>query len=260
MLECPKCKHTLVKREHRYQCDQNHSFDIAKRGYVNLLLGNHKTTGDDKEMVKARTTFLNHGYYHMLQQRLIELLTKQSIQVLVDAGCGQGYYTNAIHEACHCETFGFDLSKYAVDEASKAHNGAFYGVCNIFHMPLSDECADALVSVFAPIDIRENARVLKQKGIFLKVAPGPKHLIDMKKVLYQDVYENEIETGYDGFELITEELLEDEILLQDQADIKALFQMTPYYWRTPKESVDKLFRMERLQTMIQFHITCYRKL
>ena len=260
MLECPKCAAPLIKEEHRYCCSSHHSFDIAKRGYVNLLLGNHKATGDDKDMVKARTEFLNHGYYRFLRDRLIELLSLHHIKVLVDAGCGQGYYTNALHDALACETYGFDLSKYAVDEACKAHNGVFYGVCNIFHMPLSEACADALISVFAPIDSKENARVLKQGGLFVKVAPGPKHLLDMKKVLYQDVYENEIATGYEGFELISEELLENQVHIQNKEDIRALFQMTPYYWRTPKESSERLFAMESLDTMLQFHITCYRKL
>lgn len=259
MLQCPKCKEELKKEAHSYCCQNHHSFDIAKRGYVNLLLGNHKATGDDKEMVKARTIFLSHGYYEPLQQHLVACLKEKNIHVLVDAGCGQGYYTNALHDALGCETYGFDLSKFAVDEACKAHNGACYGVCNIFHMPLSDACADAIVSVFAPIDSDENVRILKQGGYFLKVAPGPMHLMNMKQVLYEKVYENETECGFDGFELLSEELLDYEIQLQDAFDIKALFQMTPYYWRTPKESVQRLFGLSALKTRIQFHITIYRK-
>lgn len=259
MLQCPKCKEELKKETHCYCCHNHHSFDIAKRGYVNLLLGNHKATGDDKEMVKARTVFLSHGYYEPLKKQLISSLKDKDIQVLIDAGCGQGYYTNALHEALNCKTYGFDLSKYAADEACKAHNGVFYGVCNIFHMPVSDGCADALVSVFAPIDYKENARVLKSGGYFLKVAPGPMHLIDMKKVLYEDVYENETEIGYEGFELISEELLDYEVEIQNAFDIKALFQMTPYYWRTPKKSTERLLALDTLDTRIQFHITLYQK-
>lgn len=259
MLECPKCKSELIKTKHCYQCVNHHSFDIAKRGYVNLLLGNHKATGDDKEMVKARTIFLSHGYYAPLKNRLIELLKDNQIKTLADAGCGQGFYTNAIHDALQCDTYGFDLSKYAVDEACKAHNGVFYGVCNIFHMPLSDESCDGVLSVFAPVDMKENARVLKSGGYFIKVGPGPKHLLEMKQELYKEVYENTVETGYAGFTLCHEELLEYTIDLQNAHDIKALFQMTPYYWRTPKESVEHLLSLSALTTRVSFHITIYRK-
>lgn len=259
MLECPKCKQELIKEANSYRCENHHSFDIAKRGYVNLLLGNHKATGDDKDMVKARTVFLSHGYYAPLKDRLIDLLKEKSITILADAGCGQGFYTNAIHDALHCETYGFDLSKYAVDEACKAHNGVFYGVCNIFHMPLSKESCDGVLSVFAPIDIKENNRILKPGGYFIKVGPGPRHLWDMKKELYNDVYENTIETGYEGFTLCHEEQLDYDITLQDAHDIKALFQMTPYYWRTPKESVQHLLSLSTLSTKVSFHITIYRK-
>ena len=47
--------------------------------------------------------------------------------------------------------------------------------------------------------------------------------------------------------------------LQNAHDIKALFQMTPYYWRTPKESVEHLLSLSALTTRVSFHITIYRK-
>ena len=63
-LRCPVCAGALEKRAGAYLCPKNHSFDIAKSGYVNLLLnssqGHH---GDDKLMVRARRDFLAKGYY-----------------------------------------------------------------------------------------------------------------------------------------------------------------------------------------------------
>ena len=47
-LRCPVCAGALEKRAGASRCPKNHSFDIAKSGYVNLLLnssqGHH---GDD---------------------------------------------------------------------------------------------------------------------------------------------------------------------------------------------------------------------
>ena len=260
MLKCPKCGSELIKEERNYRCCNDHCFDIAKRGYVNLVLGSSKATGDDKEMVKSRTRFLHHGYYENLQNRLIEIIQMLQPSMLVDAGCGEGYYTNAIKQsATDIELYGFDLSKYAIDEACKAHCGVIYGVCNVFHLPLEDHNADTVLSVFAPIDINENSRVLKPGGYFIKVGPGPKHLYQLKEELYSDVYDNEIKTGYEGYELVSDEILHNSIDITDSEDIWALFQMTPYYWRTPKKQAEKLKSLTSLHTITEFHISVYRK-
>ncbi len=260
MLICPKCHEQLKKEEHVWRCAKGHSYDIARRGYVNLVLGSHKASGDDKAMVRSRTRFLSHGYYHILQKRLATMLQKLALETLIDAGCGEGYYTNYFQEVLPAtQIYGFDLSKHAIDEACKAHRGVTYGVCNIFHLPIAKHCADGVVSVFAPVDSKENYRVLKTGGYFLKVGPGPKHLYELKQLFYTDVYENEIETGYSGFTLLHEEIVEDTITIQDAQDIWALFQMTPYYWRTPKQQAEALKQCKELTTQISFHIALYRK-
>ena len=260
MLICPKCKNELKKIDRSWKCINNHCFDIAKRGYVNLVLGSSKGSGDDKEMVRSRTNFLSHGYYQNLRSAVSDIVTHLELHTIVDAGCGEGYYTNYIKQQHEdADMYGFDLSKFAVDEACKAHCGVMYGVCNIFHLPLSDASCDGVLSVFAPIDIDENARVLKSGGYFIKVAPGPKHLWELKKEIYPDVYENEIEVGYPGFECIKEELLTNQIHIDHQTDIWSLFQMTPYYWRTPLKQAEHLKSLTELDTTTQFHITVYRK-
>lgn len=67
MLLCPKCGSKLIKEKRVWRCLNNHSYDIAKRGYVNLALHHKALSGDDRDMVKARTRFLSHGYYAPLQ-------------------------------------------------------------------------------------------------------------------------------------------------------------------------------------------------
>ena len=88
MLICPKCHEQLKKEEHVWRCAKGHSYDIARRGYVNLVLGSHKASGDDKAMVRSRTRFLSHGYYHIMQKRLATMLQKLALETLIDAGCG----------------------------------------------------------------------------------------------------------------------------------------------------------------------------
>lgn len=261
MLCCPKCKERLTKSDHVYTCSNHHSYDIAKRGYVNLLLGNHKSVGDDKAMIVARTKFLNHRYYQRLCEHLTQMIKNLNPVVLIDAGCGEGYYTNQFKEVLPKSTIiGFDLSKSGVDHACTSHTGVLYSVASVFQLPLDNACSDAVVSVFAPIDEKENARILKEKGYFLKVGPAAKHLWELKEFLYQDVYENvEDKSTYELFTLVKEETLTYTITLDNQEDIWALFQMTPYYWKTSKEAVEKLMALSTLTTLVSFHIELYQK-
>lgn len=261
LLRCPKCKGELKHIEQSYQCAHNHNYDIAKQGYTSLLLGNHRLTGDNKEMVEARTVFLNHAYYAPLCQRLCELVHRYAPKVIIDAGCGQGYYTNAIKRAnMDCEMYGFDLSKFALKQACKAKENVHYTVASVSSLPLQDACGDLLLSVFAPIFMDEFARVLKEHGYFIKVGPGPFHLYGLKEVLYHEIYENEAEaSNYEGFQLVHEEMVDYEAKIIGKEDIKALFQMTPYFYRSPKETSDILLELDLLKTQIQFHVEVYRK-
>ena len=124
-LRCPVCAGALEKRAGAYLCPKNHSFDIAKSGYVNLLLnssqGHH---GDDKLMVRARRDFLDKGYY----DRFIAAVADAAAEftppeaTVLDAGCGEGYYTNAMHsEVMQC--VGVDIAKNAVQAAAKLKIG-----------------------------------------------------------------------------------------------------------------------------------------
>ncbi len=48
------------------------------------------------------------------------------------------------------------------------------------------------------------------------------------------------------------------IMLQTQADIEAVFQMTPYYYRTHPADKKRLANLDALQTDIDFIIAEYR--
>ena len=69
LLACPKCHQQLHLENKTLKCENNHCYDISKRGYINLLLNPDKATnnpGDSKESLVARKAYLNKGYYDML--------------------------------------------------------------------------------------------------------------------------------------------------------------------------------------------------
>ena len=100
LFRCPLCAAPLEREETRWFCPNRHSFDRASAGYVHLLPANQKHSrdpGDDKAMVAARSAFLEKEHYAPLRDALcaaaVESLAGSPFPVLLDSGCGEGYYT-----------------------------------------------------------------------------------------------------------------------------------------------------------------------
>ena len=101
LLMCPVCREALTLNERTWRCANSHSYDVAKQGYVNLHVVQHKHSknpGDTPESVQARRAFLSAGHYAPLQQAVINKVRELRIENLLDIGCGEGYYTDRSEE------------------------------------------------------------------------------------------------------------------------------------------------------------------
>lgn len=273
MFRCPVCAQPLRREAQSYRCDNGHCHDIAKEGYTYLLPVNQrhsKSPGDDKAMTAARSAFLDRGYYAFLRDALCRMALTYTANLnapaVLDAGCGEGYYTAAI-----CRTLvdagrvphvaGIDISKDMVRRAGKRTKMAELAVASVYHLPLADETVDLLLDCFSPLAIDEFRRVLRPGGHFLYVVPAAEHLWEMKQVLYDEPYRNETkETPYEGFRYVTIGHVSDRITLPGQEDIQALFGMTPYCWKTPREGKDRLAALDTLTTTAAFDIHVFERL
>ncbi|MCR5135545.1 MAG: methyltransferase domain-containing protein [Oscillospiraceae bacterium] len=268
LFSCPLCGRAMEYDVHLYRCSNGHCFDISREGYVNLLPSNCRhsdTPGDDKEMVKARTRFLSGGWYEPLRKELCGLAERYLMDtgVLIDAGCGEGYYTETLSGVAARKggiAGGIDLSKAAVRKAAKRCHGAEIAVASVYHMPLADQSGDLLIDCFAPLAAEEFCRVLKPEGTFLYVVPGRKHLWEMKEILYDRPYENDQKTEeYDGFHLMEEASLKYTYKLNCREDIMALFRMTPYAWKTPKVGMERLSEYRALDITAEFRVFAFQR-
>ena len=268
IFACPLCGEKLAIDEQVYRCTSGHCFDKAKEGYVNLLPANRQhasAPGDDKDMVKARTAFLDSGRYTPLKEALCALAAKYAGErtALLDAGCGEGYYTEGLSRVIAEKggrTGGADLSKTAVKKAAKRCREAEIAVASVYHLPLADGSVDMVTDCFSPLAKEEYRRVLKDGGHFLYVVPGARHLWEMKEVLYEQPYENEVrEEAYEGFRLQETVPLSFGIHLEKTEEIMALFRMTPYAWKTPKEGVERLAEQKELGLTAEFRILVYER-
>ena len=267
-LICPCCRAemTVSDDEKSLLCtgERRHCFDFSSKGYVNLA-GSRGVTGDSKAAVQSRTDFLNRGYYEPIADMLVDILKKYKQNgLVVDAGCGEGYYTQKISVSGY-NTLGLDLSKFGVHATAlrlkcNVNDNAFACVASIFEMPLREKCADVVVSVFAPCSEEEIGRVLRDDGIMIVVSAGREHLMGLKKALYQTVYENEDRADMPrGMTLLEKSSLRYSVTIKGNDDILNLFSMTPYYWRTSISDREKLSGFCELETEIDINFSVYKK-
>ncbi len=272
---CPICGGALSKEGNSFRCGKGHCYDRAKSGYVNLLLPggkNSKLPGDNKQMVNARRDFLDKGFY----QPMADALCREAVQELgnlpavslLDAGCGEGYYTERLYKALtragiDVNLLGLDISKFAAEKAAKrlssAGEHALIAAASIFHMPVADESCDAVVTLFAPFCGEEFLRVLKKGGLFVMVIPGARHLWGLKQAVYDTPYLNEVQDyAIPGLTFLRSVPVEDTITLRG-SEIMDLFQMTPYYYKTSAEGQARAAALQTLETETNFEILLYRK-
>ena len=265
---CPICGARLSKSDKSYICQSRHCFDIAREGYVNLLSAgkaNSAVPGDNKDMVNARTRFLESGGYAVFADKIADIvshLSSKKAPIILDAGCGQGYYDRKIKDKLpESELFGIDISKFAVKYASSHNKDISYAVAGVYDMPIADGCADILLSVFSPLAPQEFARVAADEAALVIAVPGPRHLFGLKEILYREPYENEIiSTEYEGFEFAERVPIKASLSLEGNELITALFAMTPYYWKTGTDGHERLKNTAALETEIEFDILVYRRI
>jgi len=343
---CPVCSSPLSLEGRSYYCVNNHSYDISKEGYVNLLLANQKQSrdpGDSKEMLEARKSFLNRGYYKPLARAVASIIIKykrkvfivplkknmsycqrrrfdrlnvrtfsvtepsqfnepipspeplpvtvslpviepipvtESVRVtepaavtepveveftILDAGCGEGYYTDYISRNHYINTssiiYGIDISKDGIKSASKRSRTINFAVAGIYNLPILDSSVDTLLNIFAPFNGAEFDRVLKDHGLIISVTPGSHHLYELKKNLYDEVYLNDEEFNLpDKFYIADTVRVKYELNIHNGADIANLLKMTPYYHKSSPEKINSFLETtNELDTTADFVIRILKK-
>lgn len=264
---CPVCGKKLEKRGKSLFCTDGHCYDISKYGYVNLLMSNQSSSkrhGDDRLMVEARRDFLDAGYYTPVQDALLKLALpclKNGSRVL-DAGCGEGWYTAALYNSAKAEGHEIevacsDISKDALRYAAKRLPEAECAVSSSARLPVAEGGCDMVLNFFSPLETGEFYRVLRPGGSLIRAVVLPKHLWSLKTAVYDEPYENgEPETDLQGFELLERIDVKTRINVVG-ADVKRLFSMTPYYYKTSAADHAKLEALEQVDTELEVCLLRY---
>ncbi len=274
MYICPKCSEKLIKTENSFKCAEGHSYDVSSFGYVNLLISNKKSGahGDNKEMISARRRFLSLGHYVVIAEKLSEIIAafckENGIKkpTVLDAGCGEGYYSGRIFEklsvllADSPIIYAADVSKDAVAKAAKSYKSINFSVASVNKLPFEAESFHIVLSLFAPLSETEFNRVLKSGGLLITVSPSENHLFGLKSVIYENPYKNPPSTFVPKIlKKVSEDVITGSMSLTTNESIMDLFSMTPYYYNTSDGDKEKLKTLCELETEIGFVFGVFAK-
>ena len=268
VLACPVCGSGLSLTENGKSAEcagkRRHLFDFASGGYINLY-PSRASGGDSGECIAARNAFLAGGYYEKISDEINLLLDKYACAGarVLDAGCGEGYYTLRMAQTGRT-AFGFDLSKNGVNIAAKAAKRtgakAFFGVASVFALPVKSESIGALTNIFAPCAEAEYSRVLRSGGVLIVVGAAKDHLFGLKSKIYDTPSKNTDRADLPtSLSLIDTVRLTYEIELKTNDEIKTLFSMTPYFYRTDAEGFARLNSLDRVKTEVDVLLHVYKK-
>lgn len=259
-LLCPIDQSELQQDGNTWRCQNNHCFDIAKQGHVNLLPVQNKKSldpGDSKEMIAARRDYLNSGAYQPLAQALastIETLAQGNHQLaILDAGCGEGYYLNSVCENLLAQDIaltatGLDISKWAV-RSCKIRNPQLNGlVASNRQIPLPDQSQDILLCTFGFPVYSEFKRVLKPGGHIVMADPGPEHLIELRSAIYETVRRNpptDVSAALnESWQLSYSQAVQFTTEPLTAAQFEQLLVMTPHLYRASREGRDRVAKLQ----------------
>ncbi len=270
---CPLCQQPLQAKNNGLQCENNHQFDRAKEGYVNLMPVQHKRSkqpGDNADMMQARRRFLSSGHYQAMRDGVIQLCLQHIPQTetakLLDIGCGEGYYSAEIAAQLQQQSpattcYGLDISKVAIRYAAKRYSSEQMQFCvaSSHRLPFADTSLDAILRIYAPCQAAELHRVLTAQGIVITVTPAARHLYQLKELVYSDIrLHDETPEDIAGFTLIEQQKLHYPMQLNgQQAD--DLLQMTPFAWKVKTDARQQLQQAIHFDCEADFMLRVYQK-
>ena len=182
---CPICQENLTLVEGSLKCNNRHSFDLAKFGYVNLAPQIKQSANYDKENFQNRQQILEAGFYQAILDAIADLLaSSENTETILYIGCGEGFYSRKLQENHPDKTFyAFDISKDSVQIAAKSEPNwsVNWFVGDLARLPIKDASMDILLDIFSPANYGEFRRVLSKDGILIKVIPTENHLKEIRQ-------------------------------------------------------------------------------
>ena len=186
MLVCPvrNCRLPLVSNQRWLLCERGHSFDVARSGYINLLQPQDrrsKQPGDTAAAVVARRRLHDRGVTEPLLRAVEQMVAPTQSDVVLDAGCGDGFYLGTLARQAGFSAHGVDISVPAIEAAARRYPECQWIVANADRfIPYLDHSFSIVMSITARMNSSEFRRILVDDGRLLVALPAPDDLIELR--------------------------------------------------------------------------------
>jgi 23S rRNA (guanine745-N1)-methyltransferase len=259
-LACPICG-AAMSRDVAVRCENRHSFDVARQGYVSFLVGRSPHTGDTPAMIDSRAAFLGAGHYDAIATAVSEAVSA-SEGLVIDIAAGTGFYLARVLDD-HPELVGLalDVSTAAARRATKAHERAAVATADAWQrLPVGDAQAAAIISVFGPRNGAELARALAPGGIAVVVTPGLNHLRELRErfgmVKIQEHKEGRLDAQLASLGTPTRTRLEYTVSLQPSEVLDEIF-MGPSAFHLDRPTIAASLTDEALKVTVSVTISVF---
>ena len=204
-MRCPICGGATRAEPYALICGEGHSFDIARKGYVNFIAGRARNERVYKRrLFEAREEISRAGLYSPLCDSLAihaaNHLASAATDAVIDVGCGGGYITRSLLPCFEKRpVFALDISKEGISfAAGEQADGIGWIVADMNKMPFASHSAVLALSVMSPSCYEEFARILAPGGILIKVIHGSGYLKELRHFIYGE-YEDKQYSENDVF-------------------------------------------------------------
>lgn len=269
LFHCPICASYIhLKDGSQLVCEQNHSFDLSKQGYVNLAPQAHMTKYN-RSLFEARKTIMTSGFFQPVLDYLTVLIDEhiKPIQApkMIDAGSGEGSHLAYLIAKLETEVagVGIDLAKEGVLAAAKDYPGNSWIVADLANCPFQDESFDVLLNILSPANYKEFTRVLKVDGLFIKIVPENDYLKQLRAIFYEDKERekegNPVESVAAHFKDVQMERITYDFPL-DPVLLESLIHMTPLTWGARAEKIEHALTAEIPFVTVDFTVIIGRSI
>lgn len=254
LLSCPICKNRLHINDNQIKCEKNHSFDLSKNGYLNLLLNNKVKTDYGKDLFEARSKVFKFGLFNEATDSIKDAVLNYSKSSdlkklsILDAGCGEGSHLAKIIDGLDHNKYtgiGLDISKEGIFIAAREHQNIIWAVGDLAETPFSENAFNIILNILSPSNYNEFKKLLTDDGILIKVIPERFHLYELRRVIYdktdKENYSNEqvIDNFKKSFKIIDVKNSQYKFPLSKDL-LSLIIKMTPLTWSADEEKIKEI--------------------
>jgi 23S rRNA (guanine745-N1)-methyltransferase len=273
LFQCPVCKNTMWMQNASLVCANKHTFDLSRRGYLNLLL-RPPNTRYDTAMLASRRELCQIGFFTPMLEAVSQCILQKSVTArqaaILDAGCGEGSHLTQIIDHLQkavphgVQGVGVDISKDGIRLAVRDSWHIIWCVADLSRLPFQNRQFDSIINILSPANYGEFERVLTDEGILVKVVPGNRHLTELRAMLFDgkphapDSHERVIRYFSRHLTMIATRHLTYPVTVPQEL-IEHVINMTPLSWNVNAEKRQQALNMGSTTITVDAHVLVGKK-